>query len=99
VAKLPTPSIKPVQYYSDTVRIGAAYGYLVNATVDGVASPWGISYVLKGKVNCGLDNIAGVPSGQNWPVFSRTPNASGATEISPTGNVYCRMLLPDPASL
>ncbi len=96
---LPTPSIKPIQYYENEQRTGAAYGYLVNATLDGQPYPWGISYVLKGRTRCGIDNVVGTDNNLGWPNFTRAIGTDGATEVSSTGNVYRRVILPNPASL
>ncbi len=91
---LPAPSDKQVTYYG--TRTGAAYSYMSSASLDGNPYPWGISYVLQGDVSCGLDNVAG--TSPNWPNFTRAANTTGATERA-FGNVYCRLILPDPTSL
>ena len=94
---LPTPSLNGAQYGASK-RYGAAYAYMSAATLDGSPYYWGISYILEGPVSCGLDRIAGNPPGQYWPNFSSTQNASGATERQ-TNNTWCRMILPDPATI
>ena len=93
---LPMPYPKPITYYG--LRAGAVYSYIATATLDGVTYPWGMNFILQGDVSCGISGVAGNPSGQNWPNFSRTPNATGATERA-FGNVYCRVILPDPSTL
>jgi prepilin-type N-terminal cleavage/methylation domain-containing protein len=95
---LPQPDSTPLTYFSET-RYGAAFAYIVGATLDGKPAPYGITFMLPGNVSCENPNTVSIDySGSGWPAFLSGTDATGATEQS-NGNTLCRLELPDPTTL
>jgi prepilin-type N-terminal cleavage/methylation domain-containing protein len=97
MGQLPMPDNSYLSYFSET-RDGAAFAYIYNATLDGAAAPYGITYMLPGTVACENAKAVGINTGSGWPNFITQLAASGATEQS-NGNTLCRLVLPDPTTL
>jgi prepilin-type N-terminal cleavage/methylation domain-containing protein len=92
-ANAPNAANKCLYMYGQCRR-GGSYRVEPYAGLDGIAYPYGITYVLEGYVRC---EGAG-QAGGTWHNFTTAPNSYGYIEQN-SGTTLCWLILPDPSKL